>query len=578
MFPEKRRNALNHFDWKKHIFALTFGLIALSYLILFSALPAESIWISDEGNRIMSVQAYALTGSRTLPDPLDGIGGVPDGIRAYPQPYFINPDGKWRSAYQLFFPWAASHIYAVFGRPGVLAIAAAAGLLTVLAAGLLARKLFSDDRKAAAVMGLCAFGTPVLFYSGTFLETTSAALFATLALLVFLNAADREHNLPQMLLCGLLTGISILFREEGFVFAAGAGLAILCCYFSWKRLLAFGAGTALLVLPLLIYNYLDSGSVFGMHSTVYSGLSKPAGSLLVNKLTDYSFYLFLLCLPFAKKLNLVLPWILLAGVFAGFLPRKFRNAATGFLLAAVIVFCGASTYCNMTTEHGGVFIYQSLLDHVPLFALCLLNGVWLFRQERRDIRFLAIVALTCIAVPPLLLNYDQPGMFWGGRHFLNIVPVLCLLSVFILTRMDSRILKGLALGICLISLAASLCGYAALSAKRNFSAQYVREIAKPEYEVILTDIFWMPEELAWLHRNKCILLLTGPDSLDQARAFLRANGIRRFHLLLAKRSRKISNESIRRTISETRFRQGPHYASGLLSFFEVQLFECVFVR
>lgn len=577
MFPQKRRTALNHFDWKKNIFALTFGLIALCYLILFAALPAESIWISDEGNRIMSVQAYALTGSRTLPDPLEGISGIPDGIRAYPQPYFIHPGGKWRSAYQLFFPWMASHIYTAFGRPGVLAIAAVAGLLTILTTGLLARKLFSDDRKAAAVMGLCAFGTPVLFYSGTFLETTSAALFAALALLVFLTAMNREHHLPQMLLCGLLTGISILFREEGFVFAAGFGLAILCCYFSWKRLLAFGAGAAVMVLPLLIYNYLDSGSIFGMHSTVYSGLPKPAGNLLVNKLTDYSFYLFLLCLPFAKKLNLVLPWILLAGVFTGFLP-KFRNAALAVLSAAVLLFCGASTYCNMATEHGGVFIYQSLLDHVPLFALCLLNGVWLFRQERRDIRFLAIVALTGIAVPPLLLNYDQPGMFWGGRHFLNIVPVLCLLSVFILSHLKSRLLKGLALGICLVSLAANLCGYAALSAKRNFSAQYVREIAKPEYQVILTDIFWMPEELAWLHRDKCILLLTGPDSLDQARVFLRANGIRKFHLLLAKRSRKITNESIRRTISETQFQPGPHYTSALLSFFEVQLFECSFVR
>ena len=129
-----------------------------------------------------------------------------------------------------------------------------------------------------------------------------------------------------------------------------------------------------------------------------------------------------------QKLNLVLPWILLAGVFTGFLP-KFRNAALAVLFAAVLLFCGASTYCNMATEHGGVFIYQSLLDHVPLFALCLLNGVWLFRQERRDIRFLAIVALAGIAIPPLLLNYDQPGMFWGGRHFLNIVPVLCLRQI-----------------------------------------------------------------------------------------------------------------------------------------------------
>ena len=71
-------------EWidRRYCFAWTFAVIALAYLIMFSILPKDSIWISDEGNRIMSVQAYSLNGEKALPDPLAGIVDIPSGIRA----------------------------------------------------------------------------------------------------------------------------------------------------------------------------------------------------------------------------------------------------------------------------------------------------------------------------------------------------------------------------------------------------------------------------------------------------------------------------------------------------------------
>ena len=109
-------------------------------------------------------------------------------------------------------------------------------------------------------------------------------------------------------------------------------------------------------------------------------------------------------------------------------------------------------------------------------------------------------------LPPALLNYDQPGMFWGGRHFLDIVPLLCILSVHLLLRTGEQLSRAVRTGgwlLVILSLAANVSGYAVLNAKRNFSAEYVREMAKPGYQVILTDMYWMPEELAWIHREKC---------------------------------------------------------------------------
>ena len=564
---------------KRHLFPLTFGLIVLAYLILFTRLPMDSIWISDEGNRILSTQSYALNGNKVLPDPLAGIEDIPSGIRAYPKPYFIKKDGAWRSAYQLLYPWLAAWFYLLLGNFGVQLIAVLGGLLTVLFAGLLTRDLLQDDRRACLVMGLCAFGTPVLFYSGTFLETTCASAAALAALHVYFRPGGTKREVLRLLGCGLLTGISILFREEGYIFAAGFGLAILLYDFSWKRAFLYGVGAALAVIPLLAYNYLDSGSIFGMHHAVYSTLSHAADSPVIHKMKDYSFYLFLLCLPFWGQLNLYLPWLMLAGPALPLIPRpKLRQAAESLYLAAALAACGASLWCCLNTEHGGVFIFQSLLDHVPLFALFLLNLVLLLRDPRREIRFLSVTVLAGCFLPPMLLNHGQPGMFWGGRHFLNVVPVMCILSVYLLTE-SGRVTRAVRAGgwlLVVLSAAANLAGYGVLSAKRNFSAEYVREIAKPEYQVILTDMFFMPEEMAWISRGKCILLLTEKNGLDQAREMLRKNGIARFHLLLGGQYRKISDDSLRRTMAETELKPGRHFKHPMLGFFECQLAECTF--
>ena len=564
---------------RRYCFVWTLAVIALAYLVMFAVLPKESIWISDEGNRIMSVQAYSLNGSKALPDPLAGIVDIPSGLRAYPFPYFIQKNGQWRSAYQLFFPWLASFVYSVLDRNCTLFLSVLGGLLTVLGTGLLARKLFSDDRRACLAMVLCAFCTPVWFYSETFLGTSCASGFAILSLWLLLESKESRGESWKIFGCGVLTGISILFREEGFVFAAGTGLALMIWYFSWKRIMAYGLGAALVVIPLLVYNYCDSTSIFGMHHFIYSQLPKAAGSLVTNQLKNYSFYLFLLCLPFWGQLNLVLPWVLLGSAGLAAVP-KIRRMAECLFLSAAIVCCGASTWCNIMTPHGGAFIYQSLLDHVPLFALFLLCLPTLFRSDRKEIRFLTVITLAGIFLPPALLNHDQPGMFWGGRHFLNIVPLLCILSVHLL-RIEGQLSRTVRTGgwiLVFLSLAANVSGYGVLNVKRNFSAEYVREMSKPEYQVILTDMYWMPEELAWIHRGKCVLVMLDPGSLDQARPFLRANGIPKFHLLLGKSYRKITNDSIRRTIEECDFKPGMHFRHPLFGFFECQLFECTFKK
>ncbi len=563
---------------QKKTFAFTFAGIAILYLFLFvTLLPHDSIWISDEGNRIAAVRAYAETSQKYLPDPFIGLEQVPgQGLRAYPKPYFVQEkDGQWRSAYSAFFPWTCSFLYKAAGRPGLVLLPVIAGVLSILFAGLIAKTLGLNDRKASLVMLLCAFGTPFLFYSGVFLETTTAAFFATAGIWTVLKAMDSPAE-PVPLFCGgLLIGVSSLFREEGFILAFGIFLGIAVTRFSWKRLIVFSAGAWAVILPLMIFNWQDSGSVFGMHSVVYSAIGAVRSNpFFTAKLRDYLMYLTLLCMP-VPILNSV-PAILLAagGIFCSW--RKTASCAEAISYPLIAGLCLFSSFHNLFGDTRGVFIFQSLLDHLPVIAACIFSIPFLFRNNDRKVRFLAWVAAAGVLIPPAMLNEELIGMFWGGRHFMNIIPVVCVLTVALLS--SDRLTRIAKYGICALifaSVVANAIGYGVLSYKKNFSQELFDALDRQEIKTIVTDVFWLPEELAWLPRDTRIIFMTDADSLERVAALCNANGIMDFHAVLGQYSRVLSNESIARVFQTCRGTPGKLFRKERLKFFTVQIFHIV---
>ena len=135
---------------KRNLFLLTFLAVGVIYLTALLSLPQDSIWISDEGNRIMTLQSYVGEKSKALPDPLTGIENVPEGVRAYPKPYFVQQNGQWRSGYQLFYPYILSYFYALGDRALTWTVPVIAGLLTILCAGFLAKRLLKIQRLLSA--------------------------------------------------------------------------------------------------------------------------------------------------------------------------------------------------------------------------------------------------------------------------------------------------------------------------------------------------------------------------------------------------------------------------------------------
>lgn len=560
---------------RKKIFPLAFAAVAILYLILFAViLPQDSIWISDEGNRINAVRTYAETGKPYLPDPLAGLQQVPDeGLRAYPPPYFVQDrEGRWRSAYTAFFPWTSSFLYRAAGQLGVILIPIAGGLLSILFAGLIAKNLDMDDRKAACTMLLCAFGTPFLFYSGVFLETTTAAFLAALGIWLALKAADSRKELLLLLCAGIASGVSTLFREEGFILTVALLLGLALTRFSWKRLAAFAVGALLVLVPLMLFNHADSGSVFGMHAAVYSELGALRKyPLWIAKLRDYCMYLTLLCMPLPILNSLPAILLVMGGIFCAF--RKTAKYAEFVFYPLIVFACLFSSIRNIVINDSGRFVYQSLLDHLPILAACVFSLPLLFRSGDVKIRFLAWISAVMILVPPALLNEEHIGIFWGGRHFICVIPILCVLTVHLLASdRISRTAKYGTLALIFASITANVIGYEILLRKKNFTGEVVSALNQPGVKIIVTDVFWLPEELAWLPRDTKVIFMTEQDSIERFATLCRANGITEFHVVLGLYFRIQTNESIARVFEQNRVIPGPLFQNQRLKAFTLQSF------
>ena len=82
------------------------------------------------------------------------------------------------------------------------------------------------DAAALVLTGLCALNPSVLAISENILSDIPFAALALGACVLARNAAERKAGLAGSIICGILSGLSILMRTMGIPFAAGLALAI----------------------------------------------------------------------------------------------------------------------------------------------------------------------------------------------------------------------------------------------------------------------------------------------------------------------------------------------------------------
>ena len=145
---------------------------------------------------------------------------------------------------------------------------------------------------------------------------------------------------------------------------------------------------------------------------------------------------------------------------------------------------------------------QGFVPAVPL-SLAVLLG------RPRD-RFLLVTIVTGLLLTPLLLNQADFGITWGTRHFLWLVPLVAVAAGPALRR--SRLTAALTVALALAGLALQVQGLRLLRNKLAFSDALIHAAAAPG-KPIVTDVFWIPEDLAALYGERTIQFVTRDEEI-----------------------------------------------------------------
>jgi 4-amino-4-deoxy-L-arabinose transferase-like glycosyltransferase len=517
--------------------SLTIGLL----LVVFRAvLPTGVFWISDAGNKFIEVQNFVAGQYRHIAVAYTG-ATIDPGFRWFPSGggHFLRLGTRFFSIVPFQFPLINAPLYSAFGAAGLTIIPLAAGIGILLLVPTLTRRL--DARLSAAVaVFLVALATPIAFYSLDFWEHTAATFFATLAVLILLRNVSPRFGPPsqelsitigggQAFLAGVTVGLSIALREEGYVFL----LAIIGAMASRRRLrpiAAFIAGTAIVVAPLLVAQQRIYGSFLGLHLLSHTG-TETLASRLLRIAHNYAYFLFQMHErpPVATLLALPAVVAIILGSSRKATPVARLAGVASLLVASAIALLAALSDRDPILN---TIWTQGLLLFIPLLSFFLVN--WRNLAARRDATGLLsrIVILYTLAMP-LLLRANWTGIVWGPRYFITVLPLATILSMLAANELREAAGGAPRLAILLttaaiaVSVAFEAHGFSLLHRKLVATAGLAR-LLRSEPSVLVTDVFWLPEEMAQLFFEKNILMPPNGPELAAALEALRAHGVTEF--------------------------------------------------
>lgn len=556
---------------------MAFGTVAAAALILIGLhflLPPNPVWITDNGNKYILMRNFIAHGSATVVNPAREID--PEN-RFFPDGDFHFKEfdgGGYRSVYPEFFSILTVPFFLLFGERGV-AVLPILGTLALLSCFLALLRLLRIPPFWAAPLGLgLVFATPFAFYSLLFWEMTMGCALLCGAVLALLHR--------KFLLAGILLGIGLWLREEFYFASAALGAAWLLTAEPKHRVREFSRlvlGAIPPAVALWLLQWYQSGHILGLHGALYythntSGNTPTLLEQLFGALPEaYGFYFF--SHTTSHKWLPAAPVLLLAG---GALPR-IRSCAVfkrGILLAAGIAYLALAWEMNRTPA-GMVGMAVGLFPALPLAAGFWLNWRPLCCRGVRRIRLMGwFVLIYALLLPPFLTRSDI-GVIWSARHFLFVVPFLLALSAIGVRRMGFSRQRLIQLGAILIAAAALLLefdGIRKLKTVAGEGAAVTRAIRATPGEVVLSDVFFLPEQTPQLFFERKWLFIKSGADIPELLELLRASRVREFTLVLSPYWRQIDDDALRillKAAPPTReIRRLKGEKSGFLEFFIVE--------
>jgi hypothetical protein len=418
-------------------------------IALIATQPRDVFWGPDSGNHFIHAQSI-LRGHIAIEH------RFPIGH------HFVDIANKTYSTYSPAFPAAAAPFYAAFGYWGLF-------VLPILGALLMIALLPALTTRSILLPGvLLVFGTPVLWYTIVFWEHTIAAGIAVAAFIL----AERERPL----IGGLLAAISTVFREEGYVVIASIVVAMLM---TRRRPWSFAAAAIIALVPWWFFNLRLFGNPLGLHAAIYSSIAQ--GTKLAN------FYPFLFEFTGYRTVCIATALLMLL------IPLK-----RVFLLGAAVGFADLTVLLFMSPAPMRETLYtQGLFPAIPFSAA-------MFLSWREQPRLRVVAVLTGIILTTLIVNQADFGVTWGPRHYFWMFPLIAVIAIESIPASRPIVIAAAVLAIC--SFAIQFEGIRTLRMKLRFSENLLSAVRTDANRVVVTDVFWIPEDLASAFIEKDIAL------------------------------------------------------------------------
>jgi len=559
--------------------------MGLVYFATLATLPKEVFWITDGGNRYIQLQNIETYEHDPFVIRYPAVSLDPKG-EFFPSGghHFIQRLGKRYSFYPFYFPLVSTVPFRWFGPTGLYLIPLLSSMGCFVLLYLVFRPTLGEGPAAfmIPVVGLC---TPLFFYSLTLWEHTLAVLLFLMSIYLFYVSGQMTRHWIACLGSGVAMGLSTLFREEGYLLCLSVAAAYLLIYRRREPVLLFILGWLTVIIPLWIFQEGFYGHFLGAHAAVYdpafSSVSQMiSGEWLSMKLKNFWVYLFKI--TDQTLINLMLASPFLAAIFAGLFIKDSRRGLyvkVGILLASCVT--SGITAAVILTNPEPVFDTlktQSLVMTSPLLAFWFLFLRDRLRVETATVKCLDSAVLVAIISTCLALNQRDIGIIWGPRHFLSIHVLLVPLSMIGLKKSLSehasismkRLLIAGGIVLLALSLLIQLHGVRILHLKKHGSQRIIEAVRRTDAQILVTDTFWLPEELAALYFKSNIMMVQSDEAFKRLVRRLRDSDIENFCLATSTYYGRLSAE-MRKKIEGNSDRTEEIACSGL-EFMRIKIF------
>ena len=566
-----------------HIAALSSLLfIMVLYVTALVAMPPEGLTHHDTGAKYLQVRNLRLSISGldwSINYPARALDPEMEFVPFNAKQHTIE-EGRIHLQWPIFLGLLTRVPWKVMGFWGLYVVPLLSGMGVAWASYLLAMAVGVPRRVAWVAVPLVGLATPVFIYSLLFFEHTLAALLVTLSLLAACRAMEGAGT-KAMMLSGALLAVAIYFRSELYVLAlvvGGVQAVFALRSADWRgRLMKWVMAFGLALIPLWAFYAVTEGTLVPLHATWYfaggEGLAEGGNGTSQLSLPPLRYIATAgwgvvpdaLLGPQGFALSPRFPlWVTLAGLLgtglvavAAFMRlmrdnERFRRVRLWTLVTGLVmigVACGQVLFSGQDYSNLHGFLIAS-----PFVALAL----WPPGRPRTTVpkgdpdhrslsmSWLYMVTLLYAGLHLLVISaFSGLGPAsrheWGQRYLLPAYPALVVLALHSAWRIWSKygsdlrlrngalavvtawgVLAGMGVGF-------NLRGYVVLAEQRREVTNWMA-LARtmPEGEPLLTDVWWLPLNLAADFYTRPIMMAEGDEKIERWARQMRAKGVTSF--------------------------------------------------